>query len=256
MAIIAKSDLAQFGYWSKLGYLDIVSRYRRTVLGPLWISMVNGFTIFAIGVVYGSLFRLPLAEYFPFIVTGYIFWLWISSTVLEMSSALVSYRYIVHNIPVHPVSVLVRVFVRNTIVLMHNVPIILIVLLYFGVFPGWEIIWLMPGLFVASIFIFFGSGSIAFISARFHDFQLLTTAVVGVLFLVTPIIWSPDILVERAYIATFNPLTHIVEILRQPFLGAGPSELNYAVSLGLSVLAAAVFVLSLRISRYRYLFWI
>ncbi|MCP4124417.1 MAG: ABC transporter permease [Bacteroidetes bacterium] len=248
--------IKQLRFWTKLGWLDIVSRYRATVLGVFWILLVNGMTVIAIGFVYSSLFGLKLSEYFPYLVVGYIIWLWISGSLVEISSSLTAYRFILHSHAVYPISVIVRVFVRNIIILLHNIPIIAGVLLLYGPSYGAELLLVIPGIILVSVFLISTSGISAFMCARFNDIQMLITAIVGILFLITPIIWSPDILTERAYIATLNPLTHVLDVLRKPLLGEVPNGLNYFVMFTLAGLSLALFIVVYRMYFKRYVFWL
>lgn len=85
---------------------------------------------------------------------------------------------------------------------------------------------------------------------------MLINAAIGVLFLITPIIWSPEILTERAYIAYLNPLTHILDILRKPLLGEIPSLWNYGMSLGMAFICIVLFFITYRYSKKKYTFWL
>lgn len=252
----SNATLQQAGFWMLLGWYDILSRYRSTVLGVLWIVIINAFTIGAIGFVYSSLFGIALENYFPYLTTGYIFWLFINSSLLEISGSLAAYRFILHSHPVAPILVLLRVFVRNFIILLHNVPIMLAVLLLYGPGFGPEFMLIVPGLFLLSVILVCGSGILAFMCARFADVQMIINAAVGVLFLITPIIWSPDILKERAYIAYVNPLSHMLDIVRGPLLGQVPTATNYLVSAGVAVVCMVVFLVVYRVFRKRYVFWL
>jgi len=243
-------------FWMRLGWYDILSRYRSTVLGVLWIVLVNGLTIFAIGLVYGSLFKVDLREYFPYLTVGYIVWLWVSASLMEIAGAFTAYRFILLSHAVDPIAIVARVFARNFIVFMHNLPIVAVVLLVYTNID-WATCLLFPvGLLIASLLLLGLGGGVAFLCARFHDVQMIVSALVGVLFLVTPIIWSPDILTERAYIATFNPLRHVLDILRKPLLGEIPSTSNYAISLIIALAGVVAFYLAYRIGRKHYIHWL
>lgn len=254
--IQADSRLRQIYFWIQLGSEDIASRYRRSILGVFWIVMVNSLTIVAIGFVYSALFGVSLEDYFPFLVIGYIIWIWISNTLIETSTSLKSYRYIFINHIVMPISVFSRVFARNFIIFLHNLPIIFIVLWIYGPSFNWNTLLIVPNFLLVIIFLFTGTGIIAFFSARYQDIQHLIAASVGVLFLITPIIWSPEILTERSYIASLNPLTHVVEILRAPLLGMLPNTLNYGVCFGLLLLSVIGFVRTYRSYHQQYIFWV
>ena len=45
--------------WLHLGWQDIKQRYRRSVLGPIWITIATGTTAVAMGRLYSKLFHLP-----------------------------------------------------------------------------------------------------------------------------------------------------------------------------------------------------
>lgn len=250
------SKLQQIRFWIQLGSEDIASRYRRAALGVFWIVLINSLTITVIGFVYSSRFGLQLEKYFPFLVVGYIIWLWISATLIEMSTALKTYRHIVINHSVTPLAVFTRIFARNLLIFAHNLPIVIVVLWIYGPSRSWHIILTIPNFLLVSILLFTSTGILAFFSARYQDIEHMITASVGPLFLITPIIWSPAILTDRAYIAFINPLTHVVELLRSPLLGTLPSTLNYGVCIGLFLLSLVGFVWAYRSCHTRYIFWV
>jgi ABC-type polysaccharide/polyol phosphate export permease len=256
MAVTELAVSRQVLFWVRLGWYDILSRYRSTVLGVFWIVLVNGLTVFAIGFVYASLFGVELQSYFPYLTVGYISWLWISTTLLEVSSSFTAYRFILVSHAVDPVAIIARVFSRNFIILLHNLPIMAVVLLLYA--GGLHTTWLLfpISLVIVSLFLVGVGGALAFLCARFHDVQMIISAVVGVLFLVTPIIWSPDILKERAYIATINPLRHVLDVLRKPLLGEVPDVTNYAVALGITAVSLVAFWLAYRAYRKRFIYWL
>ena len=58
--------------WLHLGWQDIKQRYRRSVLGPFWITIATGTTAVAMGGLYSKLFHLELAEHLPYVTLGLI----------------------------------------------------------------------------------------------------------------------------------------------------------------------------------------
>lgn len=56
--------------WLHLGWQDIKQRYRRSVLGPFWITIATGTTAVAMGGLYSKLFRLELSEHLPYSRSG------------------------------------------------------------------------------------------------------------------------------------------------------------------------------------------
>src|SRR5262245_37934316 len=60
--------------WMMLGWQDIRQRYRRSTLGPFWITISMGAMIGGIGLLYAGMFKTSVADYFPFLALGFIVW--------------------------------------------------------------------------------------------------------------------------------------------------------------------------------------
>jgi ABC-type polysaccharide/polyol phosphate export permease len=72
--------------WKNLAWSDILQRYKRTVIGPLWGVITTGIIILFVGPVYSRLFGQKLEEYFPYIALSYILWNFLSTLIQEMSN--------------------------------------------------------------------------------------------------------------------------------------------------------------------------
>src|SRR5438445_6358042 len=66
-----------------LGWQDVRQRYRRSALGPFWLTISMGVMIGTIGLVFGQIFNSPMREFLPFLAIGMILWTFISSVVTE-----------------------------------------------------------------------------------------------------------------------------------------------------------------------------
>src|SRR5690606_41829114 len=82
-----------------LGWQDVRQRYRRSALGPFWLTISMGVMIGAIGLVFGRIFGTPMSEFLPFLATGLIIWTFISSSVNEGSSAFFSVVALIEQLP-------------------------------------------------------------------------------------------------------------------------------------------------------------
>ena len=65
-----KKGLAQRELWLALGWQDIKQRYRRSTLGPLWITIATGVMALALGLLYSLLFQQDLASFLPHVAVG------------------------------------------------------------------------------------------------------------------------------------------------------------------------------------------
>jgi ABC-type polysaccharide/polyol phosphate export permease len=82
------------------------------------------------------------------------------------------------------------------------------------------------------------------------------TNIIQMMFFVTPILWRPEGLGNRAIIAQANPLFHLIEILRQPLLGGTGTALNWAVAIGFTCLNLAFACFVYARLRWRIPYWL
>ena len=76
--------------WLHLGWQDIKQRYRRSVLGPFWITIETGTTAVAMGGLYSKLFHLQLSVHLPYVTLGLIIWNLINASILEGADVFVA----------------------------------------------------------------------------------------------------------------------------------------------------------------------
>ena len=109
------------------------------------------------------------------------------------------------------------------VIFAHNFVIYFGVLWYFQIWPGAVALLAVPGLLLVLLNGAAVTLLIGMVSARFRDIPQLINSIVQIVFFVTPIMWKPELLRTRSYIAEFNPFYHLVEIVRAPLLGQMPS---------------------------------
>src|SRR3981081_2679979 len=81
-----RTGLANRQLWAHLGWQDIKQRYRRSVLGPLWITIGMGVTALGLGILYAVLFNQELPVFLPYVTTGFIVWNFINGCINEGTS--------------------------------------------------------------------------------------------------------------------------------------------------------------------------
>ena len=54
-----RQGLHQRELWLSLGWQDIKQRYRRSVIGPFWITIATGLQATAFGILYSALLNMP-----------------------------------------------------------------------------------------------------------------------------------------------------------------------------------------------------
>lgn len=242
--------------WGMLGWQDIRRRYRRSVLGPLWLTISMGVLVGALGTLYGTLLKVEVAEYMPFLALGFIVWTLIQSLITEGCVVFTGAEGIIKQTSL-PLSVHVyRMAWRNFLIFCHNMVIFLVVAMIFSIWPGWTGLLAVPGLALICL-----SGTsvglvLGIVSARFRDVPPIVASVVRIAFFVTPIIWMPELLPDRALLLDFNPFFHLVEIVRAPLLGQAPGLVSWLAVAGITIGGWAAAFALFRHYRRRIAYWV
>jgi ABC-2 type transport system permease protein len=258
----AFGDLAQ-GWrarplWGYLGWQDIKQRYRRSVLGPLWISISMGVIATAMGILYGALFGEPVPTFLPYVATGLLIWNFVNGCILEGSEVFIANEGLIRFLPA-PISLHVyRLLWRQTLFFLHNLVIWGVLVIVFPQPLGPSVLLAVP----AFLLLIVNGGWIAVLSGivatRFRDIPPIIASLTQLVFFMTPIVWSYERLKSNplsAYVE-LNPVMHFVEILRQPLLGQPIVGRHWAVVGVITVVGCASALLCLRNYRARVAYWV
>lgn len=234
-----------------LGWQDVRQRYRRSTLGPFWLTIGMGVMIATIGIVFGQLFDAPMSTFLPFLAIGLILWGFMSSVLNEGCTGFIAAEGIIKQLPIPLFVHVARMIWRNILILAHNIIIFPLVLLAFGASLTPLALLSIPGFVLLVINLTWMALILGVICTRYRDLPQIVASVLQVLFYSTPIMWMPSLLPERAslYLLDLNPAYHLLEIVRAPLLGLHPSFTNWAVAL---LMAALGWTLALAIyGRYK-----
>lgn len=258
-----KAGFNQRELWAHLGWQDIKQRYRRSLLGPIWITIATGATATAMGLMYSVLFGQDLKVLLPHITLGLIVWGMISGCILEGAAVFSSNVGLITQLPA-PLSVHVyRMVWRQVLLFAHNLIIYFILLAVFQIPIHWTVFtaFVALGLLALNgVWIGLVAGIVA---TRFRDIQPILESAVQLLFFMTPIVWMTDTIrqnggdyAERARLAELNPLYHYLEIIRAPMLGQDQAAYHWYIVLAFTVTGWALALWALRNYRARVAYWV
>ena len=242
--------------WGLLGWQDIRQRYRRSTLGPFWLTISMGALVGGLGLLYAGLFKMDVADYVPFIAAGFIVWGLISGLITEGCAAFVGAEGIIKQVGL-PLSVHVyRMVWRNLIIFAHNVIIYAIVAAVFLIQPGWAGLLALPGLALLCLNGVWMGLVFGLVSARFRDVPQIAASIVQIAFFLTPIIWKPEMMPDRALVLDLNPFYHLMEVVRAPALGQTPDLVSWLAALGITLCGWLATVFMYRRYRWRIAYWV
>lgn len=243
--------------WLNLAWSDVVQSYRRTMLGPFWITMNLVIFAFAMTIILGSVFKIPTETYAGYVVCGMIGWMWISAMLTEVGSTFVLHDQFLRSRPIDKAQFVWAAVAKQLFVLAHQlivvacmIPLGLIQLTPYTLLaiPAIALLFVMSVPFAACI---------AILCTRYRDIPRLITGSLIIIMMMTPIFWKADMIAGwRSAFVYLNPFYYVIDLVRSPLLGQPLSQLTIAVTLAIT---AVLWLVGARFySRYqRYVvFWV
>jgi ABC-type polysaccharide/polyol phosphate export permease len=277
-----RQAIAQRELWGHLGWQDVKQRYRRSTIGPLWITISMAVTAAALGGLYSQLFGQPIGTFMPYVTVGFMIWYFISACVLEGTETFIANEGLIRFLPAPLMIYVFRTVWRQVLFFAHNLVVYVIVLAIFFpeltrpyqmvhpngvVHPGlsWSALLAIPafllivvnGLWVTLLF--------GIIATRFRDIPPVVSSFMQLFFTMTPIIWTTDLLRGGApgstkalveWLAKLNPFYHFIEIFRAPLVGQVQSWTHWAVCGVITVVGWTLALIALRNYRSRVAYWV
>lgn len=251
--------LKKWPIWLMLAYQDIKLRYRRSVLGPFWLTLSMAITVYSMGFLYSHLFHIELSHYFPFLVSGMLGWSLISTVVIETIDGLMSSDGFIKQIKLPYTLYIHRIVARNVLIFFHNMLVIVPIYIIFHktVSLTFQTLLVIPGLLI----IYFNAITyglvLGMIGARYRDVSQIIKSLIQVVFFVTPVMWSADVLVgKNQLIADLNPFYAFLQLIRAPLLGTHPGLKSVSMVALVSVIGGVMAYKMLVKFRARIVYWL
>lgn len=246
----------QYQTWLHLGTLEVRQRYRRSILGPWWITISMLIFICAMGLLFSRLFAQDLNLYVPFFTTGFLLWSFISSCINESTEILKSNSGFIKQIDLPYNLYIFKYLTRNSIIFAHNFVVYLLVIGFFHFNPGWNCLFAIPGLLLLLLNMYWICLVTTLISTRFRDMVAIVNSSVQILFFITPISWMPKLIGENSIIVKFNPFVYLIDAVREPLLGRAPSLIVWMIDSGIALFGLTVGFLLFGRARQKIPFWV
>lgn len=189
-----KTTFSQYVLFCHLGYLEVKQRYRRSVLGPWWVSISLAIFIGMMGIVFSRLFGQSIEEYLPFFTAGFISWTFLCNSVMEGTDIFKGSVGFIKQINLPYNIYIFKHLVKQVIFMFHNLVVFLIVALLFKIPVTLNTLLVIPGFFLMILNLYWMSLFVAMVCCRFRDMISIVNSCMQVAFFVTPISWMPRLL--------------------------------------------------------------
>jgi len=211
---------------------DFVSRYKQTILGPLWLIIQPVMTSLVFMVIFGQIARLP-TDGLPqiiFYMSGTVLWHYFSNCLTGTSNTFLQNAGIFGKVYFPRLVTPISIVISNLITLAIQFVLFLGFMIYY-VIQGTHIhptLWVFtfPLLVILLAGLGLGFGIvISSLTTKYRDLSYLVGFGVSLWMYITPIIYPVSSIPDQLrWIAKINPITPIVESFRAAFLGAGEAS--------------------------------
>jgi homopolymeric O-antigen transport system permease protein len=222
---------------------ELKARYRGSVLGFFW-SFVNPLLLLlTYGLVFTYMLPVPrsaaLEPYFLFLFCGILPWTWLSASLLESSTVLITGGNLIKKV-LFPAEVLPVVTVMaNLVHFLFGLPILLAFLAWKGRL-GWSALLLPVPLLIQLVFTLGLALFVSALTVHFRDIQNILSHVLHLWFFATPVLYAYPESGPLHALLRVNPMTHVIVAYQEAlFYGAVAHWRGLALAGTAAVLAFA-----------------
>jgi ABC-type polysaccharide/polyol phosphate export permease len=252
-----REGLRRHAGWRYLAAEQVKNSYRRTILGPWWLTAQQAVYVAGLAFVFSQLFHQDLKTFLPYVAVGFLSYILLIGLLRDAATVFVGAAGIIKSTRQPLTSLVLRNVMIQLIQFGHNAVIALVFFLVGYVQVDW---WLL--LAPAALLIMLLNGVLVGLwlgsaVARFRDVGPAIDSVLQVMVFFTPVFFrTEDLTGFRAAVIRWNPITPFIDLFRDCVLGSRPAVVTVA---GVAVFSALNAVLALVLfsrSRSRIPYWV
>ena len=199
----------------------IKARYAQSVLGIGWAIIQPLFTTLIFTVVFGGLAKVD-SDGMPYILFSYLAlwpWSYFSGTLSESANSLVANAGMITKVYFPRLILPLAAIFSKLLDLGISFLILLGLLIYYQVVPGWELIFL-PLLLIQLLLCSLGIGMIlSAMAVQYRDVKFALGFIIQLLLYGAPVIYSTTAVPEQyQFLYSLNPMVGVIEGIRAMFL--------------------------------------
>ena len=223
--------------WWALSRQSIKVSYRRTTLGPFWITIQQVAFVIGISLLYSQLFKVKSLDLVPLVAIGITFWGFLTSCVTGAASNFILQSQSIKSSTL-PVSFYVFSLVSQQFLIFIHSAIVLIPLVFvIDTTPRFSCLITVPLAIICAVINGFSIGLwLGPLSARYRDVAASIPIIIQLTMFLSPIFWSPNLLKGREWIVNYNPVAWMIETFRSPILGG---DVRFDLWIRLTILTCA-----------------
>jgi ABC-type polysaccharide/polyol phosphate export permease len=242
-------------FWALSSWLDIIVRARKSRFGVIWLLAPSVVYVFGLGTFFrGMQPGANAGDFFVHVALGAMIFRTLMSSVIGSANVFHGSVSFIMDGHMRLTDYLLQSLAKSFFDMCMYLPVVAVALAISGNVSPLGLLVSLPVMVLVYVNALWISALFGLAGARFPDFGQLLNTVSIFLFLLTPIIWYPEMMPQgsiRAQLMRINPFYHFVEIFRAPIMGQ-PVELAsvwYVGALTVAGLVVATFAYR-RYARY------
>jgi len=210
-------ELLYFMVWR-----DIKVRYKQTVLGVAWAIIQPFFTMVVFSIFFGRLAKVP-SDGLPYPIFAYaalVPWTFFANGLNQASNSLVGNANLIRKVYFPRLVVPISSVISGVVDFVLAFAVLLGMMMFFGIFPTLNIIWL-PFLLLLTFITSLGTGLwLSALNVQFRDVRYTLPFLTQFWLFATPIAYPSSLLSEPwRTLYAINPMVGVVEGFRWALLG-------------------------------------
>jgi ABC-type polysaccharide/polyol phosphate export permease len=221
---------------------DIVTRYKRSVLGIAWTMLQPLGMMIIMTLVFSNLFQ-TIRGYPSYILSGLIAWTFFAQSTTAAIHQIVWGGTLLHRIYLPRTSFAVSAIGTGVINLMFAMVPLIAIMLVTGKPIRWTIVFIPIAMILLAAFALGVGLILSTLAIYFPDVTEMYQIVLVAWMYLTPIIYPEEILPEtyRFWVTNLNPMYHMVRVFRMPLYdGVLPGGIELAIAGGIAIITLVI----------------
>ncbi|MBM3129920.1 MAG: ABC transporter permease [Chloroflexi bacterium] len=207
-----------------LVWRDVKVRYKQTALGVAWVVLQPLVATLIFTVVFGNLARIPSGDlpYPLFAFSALLPWQYFAGALTRSGTSLVNSAHLITKIYFPRLIIPLAGILNGLIDFGISFLVLIVLMLYYGVVPGWAIVTLPLFLLMAIATALGVSLWLSALGVQYRDVNQLLPFLVQVWMYATPVVYPATLFPERwRPLLGLNPMAGVVEGFRWALTGSG-----------------------------------
>lgn len=242
--------------WWAISLDDVIGRYRRTLLGPVWLILAQIMWIAGIYLLHNRFMGAATSNYLSYLAAGLAIWGLIGGLTSGGPDALLRAKGYIESYPLPMAIYILRSVTGSFIIFFHLIIVFFATFLIERNLPSITMVAAIPGLVLIAVY---GVGVqliLAPMGARFRDIGPAVASILNLALILTPVFWVPSSDQLTNPLVRLNPFYYLLEVVRAPLLGTWGTPEDWLGATLIAFVTLFIGVLTYARMRTTVIYWL